>query len=85
MLLETWTSYRNRISWIGENCGCLEEGKNLRFVVVEKTEHDYSSWNIALHNCLQLFFKTRYVPETAARRSRPHGRRSPGKTSPRMM
>ncbi len=67
MLLETWTSYRNRINWIGENCGCLEEGKNLRFVVVEKTEHDYASWNIALHNCLQLFFKTRYVPETAVK------------------
>lgn len=60
--IESWMSYRNRIEKLAKSCRNLEEGKNISFFLVEKAGHSYVCWDIALYNCLQFFFHSRYEP-----------------------
>ena len=62
MTLDTWAAFRNRIEKLEKDCACFEEGKNICFFLSEKTGHNYAAWDIEIYNCLQLFFKNRYVP-----------------------
>ena len=58
-----WAAYRNRIEKLSENALPLEAGSNLKFLAVERVSHNYPSWDTGLYNCLQIFFRNRYVPE----------------------
>lgn len=59
---EGWLAYRNRIGALIKACGCFEEGKNILFLASQKTAHTFSTWDIGLYNCMQIFFQNKFVP-----------------------
>ena len=58
-----WAAYRNRMKKLGETAYPLETDANLKFLAVERVGHSYPAWDTGLYNCLQIFFRNRYVPE----------------------
>ena len=58
-----WTPYLHKVEALGESCSCLEMDKNLSFVAVAKTSHNFSAWDIGLINSLQVFFRSRFEPK----------------------
>ena len=61
-----WSAYRNRIALVAKECDCFEEGKNILFLLAENTAHSFSTWNMGLYNCLQVFFRNEYIPGTGS-------------------
>ena len=59
-----YSAYRNRIKQVTKECACFEEGNNIIFLLAENTEHGFSTWNMGLYNCLQIFFRNEFVPGT---------------------
>ena len=59
-----YSAYRNRIKQVTKECACFEEGNNIIFLLAENTEHGFSTWNMGLYNCLQIFFRNEFVPST---------------------
>ncbi len=57
-----WQPYLHRVEALDELCACLETDKNLSFVAVKDTAHDFGAWNTGLINCLQIFFRNRFEP-----------------------
>ncbi len=58
-----WAAYRNRMQKLGETAYPLETDANLKFLAVERVGHNYPAWDTGMYNCLQIFFRNRYVPE----------------------
>ena len=61
-LAQGWSAYRNKLRELDESCACLEMDRNLSFIAVEDTSHNFSSWDIGLINSLQVFFHSRFDP-----------------------
>ena len=61
-MTQGWSPYRHRVERLNENCDCLEMGKNLSFLAVEKATHNSTTWDTGLYNSLQVFFHSRYDP-----------------------
>ena len=61
-MTQGWSPYRHRVERLNENCACLEMGRNLSFLAVEKATHNSTTWDTGLYNSLQIFFHSRYDP-----------------------
>ena len=69
MLAQGWQPYMHRIEFLDESCACLETDLNLCFLAVDKGGHAFPAWDIGLINSLQVFYRSRYVPEDSGEAS----------------
>lgn len=52
--------YKRMVEDLGTDVDSLDQGKNLFFHAIDRTEHTFAAWYLCLHNGLQLFFRNSY-------------------------